>query len=74
MHLPSSARLLAQLFAADAEGQPLLFGELLKQAQRNLNAPWLGITGFVVIAFMLSLLVFIGEAVRDAFDPRKAFK
>ena len=54
-------------------GSPSL-GELLLQGKSNLNAPWLGITGFVVIAFMLSLLVFIGEAVRDAFDPRKAFK
>ncbi|MGX8010339.1 ABC transporter permease [Mesorhizobium sp. ORM8.1] len=49
-------------------------GELLKQAQSNLNAPWLGISGFVVISLMLSLLVFIGEAARDAFDPRKAFR
>jgi microcin C transport system permease protein len=49
-------------------------GELLKQAQRNLNAPWLGISGFIVISLMLSLLVFIGEATRDAFDPRKTFK
>ena len=54
-------------------GSPSL-GELLLQGKSNLNAPWLGITGFIVIAFMLSLLVFIGEAVRDAFDPRKAFK
>jgi len=54
-------------------GSPSL-GELLLQGKSNLNAPWLGITGFVVIAFMLSLLVFIGEAVRDAFDPRKAFR
>jgi microcin C transport system permease protein len=51
-------------------GSPSL-GELLKQGKENLQAPWLGITGFVVIALMLSLLVFIGEAVRDAFDPRK---
>ncbi len=54
-------------------GSPSL-GELLLQGKSNLNAPWLGITGFVVIAFMLSLLVFIGEAVRDAFDPRKTFR
>ena len=47
-------------------------GELLKQGKDNLQAPWLGMTGFFVIAIMLSLLVFIGEAVRDAFDPRKA--
>ncbi|MCO5063669.1 MAG: ABC transporter permease [Rhizobiaceae bacterium] len=49
-------------------------GELLKQGQRNLNAPWLGLTGFMVMALMLSLLIFIGEATRDAFDPRKTFK
>ncbi|MCX8570249.1 ABC transporter permease [Aminobacter sp. MET-1] len=49
-------------------------GELLKQGQRNLNAPWLGLSGFVVISLMLSLLIFAGEAVRDAFDPRKTFK
>jgi microcin C transport system permease protein len=53
-------------------GSPSL-GELLAQGKANLQAPWLGLTGFVVIAFMLSLLIFIGEAVRDAFDPRKAF-
>ncbi len=46
-------------------------GELLQQGKANLQAPWLGISGFVAIALMLSLLVFIGEAVRDAFDPRK---
>jgi len=51
-------------------GSPSL-GELLKQGKDNLQAPWLGITAFVVIAIMLSLLVFIGEALRDAFDPRK---
>ena len=39
--------------------------------KNNLQAPWLGITAFFVIATMLSLLIFIGEAVRDAFDPRK---
>jgi microcin C transport system permease protein len=48
-------------------------GELLAQGKTNLQAPWLGITGFVVLAIMLSLLIFIGEAVRDAFDPRKTF-
>ena len=52
-------------------GSPSL-GELLAQGKANLQAPWLGITGFAVLAVMLSLLVFIGEAVRDAFDPRKA--
>ncbi|MCP5158540.1 MAG: ABC transporter permease [Gammaproteobacteria bacterium] len=46
-------------------------GDLLRQGKDNLQAPWLGISGFVVVALMLSLLVFIGEAVRDAFDPRK---
>ena len=51
-------------------GSPSL-GELLKQGKDNLQAPWLGISTFVVVAVMLSLLVFIGEAVRDAFDPRK---
>jgi microcin C transport system permease protein len=51
-------------------GSPSL-GELLLQGKSNLQAPWLGLTGFFIIAIMLSLLVFIGEAVRDAFDPRK---
>jgi microcin C transport system permease protein len=51
-------------------GSPSL-GELLAQGKNNLHAPWLGITGFLVLATMLSLLVFVGEAVRDAFDPRK---
>ncbi len=54
-------------------GSPSL-GELLAQGKNNLQAPWLGITGFLVLATMLSLLVFIGEAVRDAFDPRKTFR
>jgi microcin C transport system permease protein len=49
-------------------------GELLRQGQRNLNAPWLGITGFMTLSIMLSLLIFIGEATRDAFDPRKTFR
>ena len=47
-------------------------GELLGQGKANLQAPWLGLTAFFVLAFMLSLLVFVGEGVRDAFDPRKA--
>jgi microcin C transport system permease protein len=51
-------------------GSPSL-GELLNQGKSNLQAPWLGITTFMVLAVMLSLLIFIGEAVRDAFDPRK---
>ena len=54
-------------------GSPSL-GELLLQGKRHLEAPWLGITGFFSIAIILSLLIFIGEAVRDAFDPRKTFK
>ena len=49
-------------------------GELLAQGKKNLQAPWLGIAGFVVISLMLSLLIFIGEATRDAFDPRKTFR
>ena len=52
-------------------GAPSL-GDLLNQAKNNLYAPWLGIVGFTVMATMLSLLIFIGEGVRDAFDPRKA--
>jgi microcin C transport system permease protein len=47
-------------------------GELARQGKENLQAPWLGITAFAILASMLSLLVFIGEAARDAFDPRKA--
>jgi microcin C transport system permease protein len=48
-------------------------GELLKQGKANIQAPWLGFSGFLTVAGMLSLLIFIGEAVRDAFDPRKTF-
>ncbi len=54
-------------------GSPSL-GELLSQGKNNIQAPWLGLTAFAVLALMLSLLIFIGEAVRDAFDPRKIFK
>ena len=54
-------------------GSPSL-GELLLQGKKNLEAPWLGLTGFFVIATLLSLLIFIGGAVRDALDPRKTFK
>ena len=46
-------------------------GDLLRQGKENLQAPWLGLTGFITVAALLSLLVFVGEAVRDAFDPRK---
>ncbi|HET7678872.1 MAG TPA: ABC transporter permease [Xanthobacteraceae bacterium] len=53
-------------------GSPSL-GELLSQGKSNVQAPWLGLAGFFSVAIMLSLLIFIGEAVRDAFDPRKAF-
>jgi microcin C transport system permease protein len=53
-------------------GSPSL-GELLNQGKNNLNAPWLGLSGFFVLALMLSLLIFIGEGVRDAFDPSKTF-
>ncbi len=53
-------------------GSPSL-GEMLAQGKANIQAPWLGICGFLTVAGMLSLLIFIGEAVRDAFDPRKTF-
>jgi microcin C transport system permease protein len=53
-------------------GSPSL-GELLSQGKANVQAPWLGLTGFFAVAAMLSLLIFIGEAVRDAFDARKTF-
>jgi microcin C transport system permease protein len=49
-------------------------GELTLQAKQNLQAPWLGFTAFITFAVMLSLLVFIFEGVRDAFDPRKTFQ
>ena len=54
-------------------GSPSL-GELLSQAKANVQAPWRGFTGVFAVAIMLSLLIFIGEAVRDAFDPRKTFR
>lgn len=54
-------------------GSPSL-GELLRQGKDELQAPWLGISAFVIISLMLSLLIFIGEAVRDALDPRKTFE
>jgi microcin C transport system permease protein len=53
-------------------GSPSL-GELLSQGKANVQAPWLGLTGFFAVAVMLSLLIFIGEAVRDTFDSRKSF-
>lgn len=52
-------------------GYPSL-GELLAQGKANLHAPWLGLSGFFTLAIMLTLLVFVGEGVRDAFDPRRA--
>jgi microcin C transport system permease protein len=54
-------------------GSPSL-GEMLQQGKSNIQAPWLGLTGFFTLAVMLSLLIFVGEAVRDAFDPRKPFR
>ena len=54
-------------------GSPSL-GELLAQGKANLQAPWLGISAFCSIALILSLCIFIGEAVRDAFDPRKTYR
>ena len=51
-------------------GSPSL-GELLQQGKSNLQAPWLGFTAFLVVGIMLSLLIFMGEAIRDAFDPHK---
>jgi microcin C transport system permease protein len=54
-------------------GSPSL-GELLLQGKQHLEAPWLGISGFVSVSIILSLAIFIGEAVRDALDPRKSFK
>lgn len=52
-------------------GSPSL-GELLAQGKNNLQAPWLGLSAFAVLGTILSLLVFIGEGVRDAFDPRQS--
>jgi microcin C transport system permease protein len=51
-------------------GAPSL-GDLIAQGKNNLSAPWLGLTSFFVLGFVLTLLIFIGEAVRDAFDPRR---
>jgi microcin C transport system permease protein len=50
-------------------GSPSL-GELLAQGKANLHAPWIGISTFIVLSSMLTLLVFVGEAARDAMDPR----
>jgi hypothetical protein len=54
-------------------GSPSL-GELLLQGKNNLQAPWLGIAAFLSVAVLLTLLIFIGEAVRDAFDPTRRYK
>ncbi len=54
-------------------GSPSL-GELLLQGKKRLEAPWLGLSGFFALSLMLSLLIFIGEGVRDALDPRKTFR
>src|ERR1700730_18622004 len=54
-------------------GSPSL-GEMLQQGKSNIQAPWLGISGFFTIATMMSLLIFVGEAVRAAFDPPKTFR
>ncbi|HRK19907.1 MAG TPA: ABC transporter permease subunit, partial [Hyphomicrobiaceae bacterium] len=54
-------------------GSPSL-GEMLTQATANLQAPWLGLAAFFSIAILLSLLIFIGEGVRDALDPRKTYR
>jgi microcin C transport system permease protein len=54
-------------------GSPSL-GEMLQQGKSNIQAPWLGLAGFFTVATMMSLLIFIGEAARDAFDPRKTFQ
>jgi len=53
-------------------GSPSL-GLLLAQAKANIQAPWLGFTAFFIVGFMLTTLIFVGEGVRDAFDPRKAY-
>jgi microcin C transport system permease protein len=54
-------------------GSPSL-GELLAQGKNNVHAPWLGLAAFFTLAVTLSLLIFVGEAVRDAFDPRKSMQ
>jgi microcin C transport system permease protein len=68
-----AARALGFLGFGLPPGSPSL-GELLSQGKTNIQAPWLGLAGFFSVAIMLSLLIFIGEAVRDAFDPRKTFR
>ena len=53
---------------------PLRSASYWPRAKNNLQAPWLGLTGFFTLALMLTLLIFVGEAVRDAFDPRRAIQ
>ena len=66
----AACRRLGQRRDSLPPGSPSL-GELVSQGKNNLQAPWLGITAFVVLGGLLTLLIFVGEAVRDAFDPRK---
>ena len=54
-------------------GTPSL-GELIRQGKENLSAPWIGLTAFFVMTLILSLLLFVGEGVRDAFDPHREGK
>lgn len=54
-------------------GEPSL-GELVRQGKENLNAPWIGLSAFVVLSVLLSCLIFVGEGIRDAFDPRKEIR
>ena len=75
---PEDAKLKPQVISSVINSDNLTSDEintvtctLLNQGKNNLQAPWLGITGFISISILLSLLVFIGEAFRDAFDPRK---
>ena len=68
-HLPLALLVAAERAGRDAR-RPL--GELIAQGKNNLQAPWLGITAFLSLSLLLTWLVFIGEGLRDAFDPRHA--
>ena len=73
VHLSGSVTMLASLDFLGfglPPGSPSL-GELVAQGKNNLQAPWLGFTAFFVLGGVLTLLIFVGEAVRDAFDPRR---